>query len=87
MNNNEVTPKCYNSFACVSAVLIIFFILGSIVWDICISKPAMKSSIEEIRIEVKDIHESLEQRHLLEDTTKISLEFENNVVNIQDSLK
>mgnify|MGYP004417459659 FL=1 len=33
--------------------------LGSIIWDICVTKPAMRESIEDIRVEVKDIHKKL----------------------------
>jgi len=33
--------------------------LGSIIWDICITKPAMRDSIDDIRVEVKDIHQKL----------------------------
>ena len=39
--------------------MIILFVLGSIIWDICVTKPAMRESIEDIRIEVKDIHKKL----------------------------
>lgn len=39
--------------------MIILFVIGSIIWDICVTKPAMRESIEDIRVEVKDIHEKL----------------------------
>lgn len=59
INANQTTQKCYNSFSCIGSVLIILFVLGSIIWDICITKPAMRDSIDDIRTEVKDIHQKL----------------------------
>ena len=38
------------------------FVLGSIIWDILFTKPAMRESIDEIRIEVKNIHEKIDSR-------------------------
>lgn len=61
MKNNTI-PKCYNSFSCIGAILIIMFVLGSIIWDILFTKPAMRESIDEIRIEVKNIHEKIDSR-------------------------
>lgn len=59
INANQSTQKCYNSFSCIGSILIIIFVLGSIIWDICITKPAMRDSIDDIRVEVKDIHQKL----------------------------
>ena len=59
---NNTTPACYNSFSCIGAILIIMFVLGSIIWDILFIKPAMRQSIDEIRIEVKDIHEKIDTK-------------------------
>lgn len=59
INANQTTQKCYNSFSCIGSILIIIFVLGSIIWDICITKPAMRDSIDDIRVEVKDIHQKL----------------------------
>lgn len=59
---NNTTPKCYNSFSCIGAILIIMFVLGSIIWDILFIKPAMRQSIDEIRVEVKDIHEKIDTK-------------------------
>ncbi len=59
MINANQTQKCYNSFSCIGSILIIIFVLGSIIWDICITKPAMRDSIDDIRVEVKDIHQKL----------------------------
>ena len=38
------------------------FVLGSIIWDILFTKPAMRESIDEIRIEVKNIHKKIDSR-------------------------
>lgn len=59
INANQTTQKCYNSFSCIGSILIIIFVLGTIIWDICITKPAMRDSIDDIRVEVKDIHQKL----------------------------
>ena len=53
------TKKCYNSFSCVLSVLIVLFVVVSIAYDMIVSKPAMKSSIDDIKIEVKDIREKI----------------------------
>jgi hypothetical protein len=44
--------KCYNSFSCILSVLIIVFVLTSIVWDMLVTKPAIRSSIDQIKTEV-----------------------------------
>ena len=54
--------KCYNSFSCILSVLIILFVVCSIAWDVLVTKPEMRKSIEEIRIEVKDIHSKIDAR-------------------------
>ena len=58
-NNKQ---KCYNSLSCVLSILIILFVVGAIAWDITVSKPAMKKSIEEIRTEVKGIHMKIDKQ-------------------------
>lgn len=55
--------KCYNSFSCILSVLVIVFVLGSILWDMCITKPAMRSSIEDIKIEVQEIRQKLDANY------------------------
>lgn len=64
---SELKQKCYNSFSCILSVLIIIFVVGSIMWDICISKPALRGQIEEIHTEIKDIHHKL-NASFLQDT-------------------
>lgn len=56
---SEIKHKCYNSFSCILSVLIIVFVVGSVMWDICITKPAMREDIQEIRTEIKDIHRKI----------------------------
>lgn len=62
MTDIKNPQKCYNSLSCVLSVFIIIFVVCAIGWDIMISKPAMKKSIDEIRIEVKGIHEKIDDR-------------------------
>lgn len=59
---HNTTPTCYNSFSCIGAILIMLFVICSIIWDIVYTKPAMMESIDEIRIEVKNIHEKLDSK-------------------------
>ena len=69
-NHTELTPrKCYNSFSCVLSVLIIFFIVGSIAWDVMVSKPEMRRSIDDIRIEVKSINEKIDSKFVKDSLT------------------
>lgn len=56
--------KCYNSFSCVASVLVIVFILGSIMWDLLVTKPQIRQSIAEIKIELKGIRSTLNERHI-----------------------
>lgn len=62
MQDNKNTQKCYNSLSCILSVLIIIFVVGAIAWDITVSKPAMYKSIDEIRIEVKNINEKIDEK-------------------------
>lgn len=52
--------KCYNSLSCVLSVVVIVFILGAVLIDIFFTKPEMRHTIEDIRIEVKDIHRKID---------------------------
>ena len=58
----EETQKCYNSFSCIAAVLIILFVIGSIIWDVCVTKPSIHKSIEEIQTEIKEIHSKIDAK-------------------------
>ena len=55
--------KCYNSFSCVLSVLIIVFVLTSIVWDMLVTKPAIRSSIDQIKTEVQVIHSKIDKTY------------------------
>ena len=59
MNEDKKSQKCYNSFSCIASIIIILLVLGSIIWDIFITKPAIRNSIEEIKVEIKDIKEKI----------------------------
>ena len=84
---NENNTKCYNSLSCVLSVLIILFVVVAIGWDILVSKPEMRKSIDEIRIEVKDIHNKIdrqfEQDVILPPDSIVSEEFKQ----VMDSIK
>ena len=62
MTEKNNPQKCYNSLSCVLSVLIIIFIVCAIGWDITVSKPAIRKSIDEIRVEVKDIHSKIDDQ-------------------------
>lgn len=66
--------KCYNSFSCILSVLIILFVVGSIAWDIMVTKPEMRKSIEEIKIEVRGIHEKIDAQFTKDSLTYQFLE-------------
>lgn len=63
MTENNNPQKCYNSLSCVLSVLIIIFVVCAIGWDITVSKPAIRKSIDEIRTEVKDIHTKIDVQY------------------------
>ena len=63
--NNKV-EKCYNSVSCILSVLIIVFVIGSIIWDMTVTKPAMRQSIDDIKTEVKVIHSKLNKVQVIE---------------------
>ena len=60
MTEKDNQWKCYNSFSCIFSVLIILFVVSSIAWDVAVTKPQMKRNIEEIRTEVRDIHQKID---------------------------
>ena len=55
--------KCYNSFSCILSVLIIVFVLTSIVWDMLVTKPAIRDSIDQIKTEVQVIHSKIDKAY------------------------
>ena len=61
--NQNQTQKCYNSFSCILSVLIIVFVLTSIVWDMFVTKPAIRSSIDQIKTEVQIIHSKIDKTY------------------------
>lgn len=61
--NQNQNQKCYNSFSCILSVLIIVFVLTSIVWDMFVTKPAIRSSIDQIKTEVQIIHSKIDKTY------------------------
>lgn len=70
----DKSQKCYNSFSCILSCLIILFVMCSIIWDITISKPEMRHSINEIRIEVKDIHNKIDRQYAKDSAYLMSID-------------
>lgn len=54
------TVKCWNSFSCIASVVIIVFTLGSVLYDMIITKPQMKESINKIEYNIEKINRRLE---------------------------
>lgn len=52
--------KCYNSFSCVLSVLIVVFVLGSIIYDLCYTKPNISKNITEIRTELNMMNKKID---------------------------
>lgn len=52
--------KCYNSFSCVLSVLIVVFVLGSIIYDLCYTIPNISKNITEIRTELNIMNEKID---------------------------
>lgn len=52
--------KCYNSFSCIISVLIVVFVLGSILYDLCYTKPTISRNITEIRTELNIMNEKID---------------------------
>ena len=72
--DNPKRNKCYKSFSCILSVLIIIFVVSAIGWDTFVSKPQMRKSIDEIRHEVKDIHQKIDAQYQI-DTFAINNEY------------
>lgn len=59
---HEARPqKCYNSFSCILSVLIVVFVLGSILFDLCVTKPNISRNITEIRTELNVMNEKIDK--------------------------
>ena len=52
---NYQPGKCYKSLSCIISIFIIVFIIGSIFYDLCYSKPKIRGDIEEINREIQII--------------------------------
>ena len=55
--NNGV--KCYKSASCLISIFLIVFIFGSILYDLCYSKPKIREDINQINKEIKIIDERI----------------------------
>jgi hypothetical protein len=77
--------KCYNTFSCIASVLIIIFMVGAVLWDLCVSKPVIYESIEEIKTEVQVINQKIDNHYQIvndiNDLRKLRIEIE------QDSIE
>lgn len=58
---HEHGTQCYNSFSCILSVLIVIFVLGSIVYDLCVTKPNISKNITEIRTEMNAINQKIDR--------------------------
>lgn len=56
--------KCYNSTSCIISVLVIIFVLGSIVWDMLFTRPEIKNSLKEIRIEIANLSNKIDYQNM-----------------------
>ena len=61
--NQNQKQKCYNSFSCIFFFFLIVFVLTSIVWDMFVTKPAIRSSIDQIKTEVQIIHSKIDKTY------------------------
>lgn len=51
--------KCYNSWSCIISCLVILFVLGSILYDMVVTKPRLKESITKIEYNIQQINDKL----------------------------
>ena len=61
-NTNLTTSngvKCYKSASCIISIFIILFIFGSILYDLCYSKPKIREDISNINTEIRIIDERI----------------------------
>lgn len=69
MEKNQ-TKKCYNSFSCILSVLIIVFLIGAVAYDMVVSKPRINHSIDEIKVEVKNLNQKIDNTFYFVDACK-----------------
>lgn len=55
MKEKDITPKCYNTFSCVGAILIIAFILGTLIWQVLFVCPQLQQTMEDLRSDMKEL--------------------------------
>ena len=63
----ETLKQCYKSVSCVLSVLIIVFVLGSICWDMFVTKPQIRRNIDEIKIEIQNINKKIDKSYVIFD--------------------
>lgn len=64
---------CYNSASCIVSVLVIVFILGSILYDMSVTKPRINKNIDEIKTELVSIKSQLSNVVILPKIEKDSI--------------
>lgn len=63
MSESQNHKKCYNTFSCIMSVLVIVFIIGAVLWDLFVTKPVLRESINEIKTEVRIINEKIDAHY------------------------
>lgn len=63
MSESQKPKKCYNTFSCIMSVLVIVFIIGAVLWDLFVTKPVLRESINEIKTEVRIINEKIDAHY------------------------
>lgn len=63
MSKSQNHKKCYNTFSCIMSVLVIVFIIGAVLWDLFVTKPVLRESINEIKTEVRIINEKIDAHY------------------------
>ncbi len=66
INTSPNTRKCYKSVSCIISVLIVLFVLGSILYDLCWTKPKLNESISEIKTELTIINDHIDRMDSLQ---------------------
>lgn len=64
--HNDYRPvKCWNSVSCIISAAIIVFTLGSVLYDLVITKPEIKESITKIEYNIERINMRLNSDSLI----------------------